>query len=400
MQGRRCKNINFFIKGFAMNKSTSLPDLVIGGLHINPPIIQGGMGVLVSSSKLAAAVSNEGALGVIAAVGTGEEGCSKNMSYQERSFWGLRETLKKARMLSSKPIAVNVMCALSNYEDLVRAAVAEKASAIISGAGLPLKLPGLVKSSKIKLIPVVSSVRAASIICRTWWKKYKRLPDALVVEGPSAGGHLGFSMVEMAKPPVLLETIVGDVLELVKTIKNEHNFNIPIIAAGGIFTGNDIAHFLKLGAAGVQMGTRFVCTDECDASILYKQAYLDCNKEDIIIIESPVKLPLRVIRNAFVDRLRNGGKQTFRCNYHCLKNCIPANSPYCIAQALKNASEGKMSEGFVTCGSNAYRIKNITSVKKLITELVNECLHSIALTKAKVNDQQTQWLKATSIQGV
>lgn len=371
-----------------MNKLTELPDLIIGGLHINPPIIQGGMGVLVSSSKLAAAVSNEGALGVIAAVVTGEDGDQKNMSYQERSFWGLRETLKKARTLSNKPIAVNVMCALSNYEDLVRAAVAEGVSAIISGAGLPLKLPGLVNSAKIKLIPVVSSVRAASIICRTWWRKYKRLPDALVVEGPSAGGHLGFSMEEISRKPVRLETIVADVLKFVETVKKEHNFNIPVIAAGGIFTGDDIARFLKLGAAGVQMGTRFVCTDECDASPLYKQAYLDCSKEDIIIIESPVKLPLRVIRNAFVDRLRNGGKQAFNCNYHCLKNCTSVNSPYCIAKALKNASEGKMSEGFVTCGTNAYRIKSITSVKKLIAELVNECLVCISGNKRQTKQKE------------
>ena len=361
-----------------MEHTITLPDLIIGNLHINPPIIQGGMGVLVSSSQLAAAVSNEGALGVIAAVGTGEDDQFPNMSYNERSFWGLRKMLKKARMQSNGPIAVNVMCALSNYDDLVRAAVAENVAAIISGAGLPLRLPELVSSTEIKLIPVVSSARAAAIICNVWWKKYQRLPDAMVVEGSSAGGHLGFSMKEISVGTKPLETIVSEVLQTTKTIAAEHGRDIPIIAAGGIFTGADIARFLKLGAAGVQMGTRFVCTDECDASPLYKQAYLDCTKEDIIIIESPVKLPLRVVRNPFVDKLRSGGKAEFKCNYHCLKNCTPAHSPYCIAKALKNASDGKLSEGFVTCGANAYRIKKITSVKQLIAELVEECRVSLS----------------------
>jgi len=356
-----------------MGQTAELPDLVIGGLHINPPIIQGGMGVLVSSSRLAAAVSNEGALGVVAAVGAGEEAERGDLSYQEWCSQGLRKILRKARTLTRNPIAVNVMCALSNYEDLVRVAVEENVAAIISGAGLPLKLPGLVPDTGIKLIPVVSSVRAASILCRTWWGKYRRLPDALVVEGPSTGGHLGFSMREISGMPIRLESIVSGVLDYVKTMEAEHGVRIPVIAAGGVFTGSDIARFLKLGASGVQMGTRFVCTDECDASPLYKQAYLNCTQSDIVIMESPVKLPLRVIRNAFVDKVLKGEKTPFRCRYHCLKNCKPESSPYCIADALKNAAIGHLSEGFVTCGSNACRISRITPVKELIAELVAEC---------------------------
>ncbi|MPM24817.1 hypothetical protein SDC9_71303 [bioreactor metagenome] len=361
-----------------MNQTIELPDLVIGELHINPPIIQGGMGVLVSSSRLAAAVSNEGALGVVAAVGAGEDSDLKDLSYREWSMQGLRKILRKARTLTSNPIAVNVMCALSNYDDLVRSAAAEKVAAIISGAGLPLKLPELVPAADIKLIPVVSSARAAAIICRTWWKKYRRLPDALVVEGPSAGGHLGFSMQEISGPPIALESIVSSVLDYVRTVETEHNVRIPVIAAGGVFTGSDIARFLKLGAAGVQMGTRFVCTDECDASPLYKEAYLNCAREDIVIMESPVKLPLRVVRNAFVEKVLRGEKTAFRCHYHCLKNCRPETSPYCIANALKNAAAGRLSEGFVTCGSNAYRINHITSVKELIAELAVECRIGLA----------------------
>ena len=364
-----------------MDQTAKLPDLVIGELHINPPIIQGGMGVLVSSSRLAAAVSNEGALGVVAAVGAGEDTDRKDLSYEDWSSQGLRKILKRARTMTRNPIAVNVMCALSNYEDLVQVAVEESVAAIISGAGLPLKLPGLVPNGGVKLIPVVSSARAASIICRIWWKKYRRLPDALVVEGPSAGGHLGFSMQEIFGPPITLDSIVSGVLDYVKTVEAAHNVRIPVIAAGGIFTGRDIARFLKLGASGVQMGTRFVCTDECDASPLYKQAYLASTREDIVIMESPVKLPLRVIRNEFVDKVLRGEKTPFQCKYHCLKNCRPESSPYCIANALKNAAIGRLSEGFVTCGANAYRIDHITSVKELIAELTAECREQFSIQR-------------------
>ncbi len=361
-----------------MENISELPDLVIGDLTINPPIIQGGMGVLVSSSRLAAAVSNEGALGVVAAVGAGEDYVQQELNYKERSFLGLRKMLKKAKDLSSNPIAVNVMCALSNYADLVKAAEKEGVAAIISGAGLPLQLPGLVESRDIKLIPVVSSDRAASIICRTWWKKFKRFPDAIIVEGHSAGGHLGFSLNELATIPRSLENIVSDVLAVTKEVRSQHNVTIPVIAAGGVFDGNDIARFLRLGASGVQMGTRFVCTHECDAAPQYKETYINSTEEDIVIIESPVKLPLRVVRNAFVDKMQTGKKEPFKCDYQCLKNCKPATSPYCIAKALKNASEGNMDEGFVTCGSNAYRINHLSSVKELIKELVDECFQSLS----------------------
>jgi len=314
---------------------------------------------------------------VVAAVGAGEDSELKDLSYNRRSYLGLRKMLQKTREQTTNPIAVNVMCALNNYDDLVKAAEDEGVDAIISGAGLPTRLPELVKSPDIKLIPVVSSGRAADLICRLWWKRYQRHPDALIVEGRSAGGHLGFSMEEMAQPATSLESIVKDVLAVTARCKQEYDFSIPVIAAGGIFTGADIAAFLRLGASGVQMGTRFVCTDECDASPLYKQAYLECKQEDIVIIRSPVKLPLRVIRNAFVDRMRNGDRKVFNCRYHCLHTCDPATSPYCIAQALKNAAEGNMAEGFVTCGSNAYRINRVVSVKNLIGELIEECLQAL-----------------------
>lgn len=351
----------------------SIPDLVIGNLHINPPIIQGGMGVAISSSRLAAAVSNEGAMGIIAAVGASEFCNQTGLSYKEKSYQGLRTLLQNARALTTRPIGVNIMCALSDYDELVRAAVDENVDVIISGAGLPMHLPELTGDAPIKLIPVVSSVRAASIICRAWEKRYQRLPDAFVVEGAAAGGHLGFSIDELSRNPSL-EMIVSEVIEYLKTIEEKYSRHIPVIAAGGIFNGADIARFLKLGAAGVQMGTRFVCTDECDASLAYKEAYLKCKKEDIVIIKSPVNLPLRVIKNAFVNELMNSTKKPFTCSYHCLKNCIPAKSPFCIAQALAHAAAGNLDNGVITCGANAYRIKKIASVHELISELMDESI--------------------------
>jgi nitronate monooxygenase len=369
-------------------QATSLPDLVIGDLRINPPIIQGGMGVRVSGSRLASAVSNEGALGVVAAVGTGEEWPDRTLSYTARSYVSLRDMLQRTRSLTRNPFGVNIMCALTNYDDLVKAADEEEVAAIISGAGLPLRLPSLVKHKSIKLIPIVSSGRAADLICRTWLRKHNRLPDALVVEGHLAGGHLGFAWDNVVSSPASLESIVQEVLEVAASHAQGGAAKIPVIAAGGVFDGKDIARFLNLGASGVQMGTRFVCTDECDASQQYKEAYLKCRKEDIVVIHSPVKLPLRVIRNSFVDRLLNGTKVPFRCPYHCLSTCEPDQSPFCIAEALVNAYRGDMSAGFATCGANAYRVERIVSVRELIRELVDECrLHLEPAVKPRSDSQ-------------
>jgi NAD(P)H-dependent flavin oxidoreductase YrpB (nitropropane dioxygenase family) len=340
------------------------------------------MGVRVSGSRLASAVSNEGALGVVASVATGEEWSDRSLSYAARSYFSLRDMLQQTKALTPNPIGVNILCALTNYEDLVKAADEEEVAAIISGAGLPLKLPGLVKHRSIKLIPIVSSGRAADLICRSWLKKHNRLPDAFVVEGSLAGGHLGFSMEDVVTPHIRLESIVRDVLSVVERCTKGQGISIPVIPAGGIFDGRDIARFLNLGASGVQMGTRFVCTHECDASLQYKEAYLNCRKEDILIIESPLKLPLRIIRNGFIDRILSGEKVKFSCPYHCLATCEPDKSPYCIAQALINAYRGNMSAGFATCGANAYRVDRIVSVRELIRELVDECrLHFVSTAK-------------------
>lgn len=360
----------------------SLPSLKIGDLEINPPIVQGGMGVRVSASHLASAVSNEGCLGTIATVGTGEEWPDRTIDYTTRSYRSLKAMLKETRALTSKPFAVNIMCVLNNYDSLVKATVEEDVAAIISGAGLPLKLPSLVDNPKMKLIPIVSSGRAADVIARTWSRRYSRVPDAFVVEGPLAGGHLGFKLEDaLAADNKVLDRIVKEVLQVAAEIGETAKRKIPVIAAGGVFDGADIAHFLQLGAGGVQMATRFVCTEECDAAYPYKEAYLKARKEDILLIKSPVGLPLRVIRNAFVDRITGGERVEFRCQYQCLATCDPKTTRYCIAQALVNAYRGNMAMGFATCGANAYRIDKIVTVHELVTQLVKEATDVLAAAK-------------------
>ena len=353
--------------------SNKLPSLIIGDLEIKVPIIQGGMGVRVSASSLASAVSNEGAFGVIASVGLGEEYSDKTLSYKKRSEMALREIIRETKRLTKNPFGVNIMCALTNYDDLVKAAEEEDAAAIISGAGLPLKLPSMVKNNRVKLIPIISSPRAAEIICKSWLGKYGRLPDAFVLEGPLAGGHLGFSFKELENiEDVSLEKMLRDVLVIVSKYEKSSNVKIPLIAAGGVFDGKDIARMFKLGSSGVQMGTRFVCTNECDAAPEFKKAFLDAKEEDVIIIKSPVQLPGRVVKNKFVADILDGKKEPFICKYKCLATCNPDNVDYCIAQALVNAYRGNLGKGLVMCGSNVFRVDKIVSVKELIKELTEE----------------------------
>jgi nitronate monooxygenase len=345
-----------------------LPDLVIGDLVINPPIIQGGMGVRVSSSRLVSAVSNEGAFGVIASVGLGEELLDMTPNYAARAEIGLRQSIQNTKLHTGRPFGVNIMCALTNYDNLAQVSCDEGVAAIISGAGLPMRLPGLISDRHVKLIPIVSSARAAGLICRTWQRRFSRLPDALVVEGPLAGGHLGFSHDEIENVENLrLERLVTEVLALAREYGG-----IPVVAAGGIYDGGDIAKFLRLGASGVQMATRFVCTHQCDAADAYKQAYLECRKEDIVVIHSPVGMPARVVKNDFVERYLRGEKVTFGCPYHCLLTCEPAVAGYCIAQALVASYRGEMDKGYAMCGANAWRCNKVVSVHELIEELVEE----------------------------
>ncbi len=351
-----------------------LPSIIIGDIKTRIPIVQGAMGIGVSMHRLAAAVANEGGIGVISGAQTGFQEPDFRKNNNSANINGLRKEIRKTRALSPDGIiGVNFLAAaVNNYVELVTAAVKEKVDIIISGAGLPKNLPDLVKNSSTKIAPIVSSGKAASTISKIWDRHYNYLPDAIIVEGPEAGGHLGFNMNQLLEDntPTLME-ILKDVIDAVKPFELKYNKKIPIIAAGGIFTGKDIAEFLNKGAAGVQMATRFVVTQECDADENYKQAYINAKKEDLRIIKSPVGLPGRAIYNNFIKKA-DEGLHTIKSCYKCLKTCDPATSPYCITDALIDSVKGDTKEGLVFAGSNVHRISKMTTVKELINELVTE----------------------------
>jgi nitronate monooxygenase len=351
----------------------NLPELKIGH-HISAvPIIQGGMGVGISLSQLAAAVANEGGVGVIAAAVAGIHEPDFATNSAQANIRALTNEIRKARRKTSGILGVNIMVALTDYPDMVRTAIAEGIDIIFSGAGLPLDLPGyLISGSQTKLVPIVSSARAAQILCKKWLSRYKYLPDGFVVEGPKAGGHIGFKEHQIDDPNFSLEHLVSDVIKAVEEFEIKEGKQIPVIAAGGIYNGEDIYTFLDLGVAGVQMGTRFVATYECDADDAFKQAYIDAKKEDIVIIKSPVGMPGRAIHNAFIDSVNQGKKKPFKCPFHCIKTCKAQESPYCIAVALGNARKGKFKNGFAFAGKNAYRVEGIVSVRELMNELISE----------------------------
>jgi nitronate monooxygenase len=348
-----------------------LPVLKIGDLEARVPIIQGGMSVGISLSGLAAAVANEGGIGVIGTALIGMREPDYKSNYLEANIRGMKKEIRKARQMSDGIVGVNIMVVLTNYADTVRTAIEEQVDIIFAGAGLPLDLPEYLKENTCtKLVPIISSARAAKIICKKWLSKYDFLPDAFVVEGPTAGGHIGFKLDQINDTAYSLENLVPEVIEAVKPFEEERDKDIPIIAAGGIYTPEDIEKFIKMGAAGVQLGTRFVATHECDADIKFKQAYVDSKEEDMTIIQSPVGLPGRAVNNKFLDDVVHGKKKPFKCPYHCIKTCDYQKSPYCIAFALLNAQRGNMKHGYAFAGKNAYRINKIISVKELMADLI------------------------------
>ncbi|MCG6187752.1 NAD(P)H-dependent flavin oxidoreductase [Maribellus maritimus] len=354
--------------------------LNIGDLSIKLPIIQGGMGIGISMSKLAAAVANEGGVGVIAAVGIGMFEKDYARDFIEANIRALKREIQTAKEKTNGIIGVNIMVALTNFSDMVKTAISEKVDIIFSGAGLPMNLPEfLTKGSKTKLVPIVSSGRAAEILCKKWKQLYDYLPDAFVVEGPKAGGHLGFKREQLDNPDFALEKLVPEVVSHVKPFEEKYNKNIPVIAAGGIYTGSDIKKIMDLGASGVQMGTRFVTTDECDASQAFKQTYIDSKEEDMEIIQSPVGLPGRAIRNEFIEKINRGEKKPVKCPYKCLKTCNFEKTPYCIFAALMSAMKGNFNGGYAFAGSNAFRSSKIISVKETFDSIIKEFKEAISV---------------------
>jgi len=334
------------------------------------------MGVGISLSGLASAVANEGAIGVIATAGIGQFEPDHFTNYKEANKRALRREIAAARANTKGIIGVNIMVALSDFDDMVQCAVDQKADILFLGAGLPIKLPDTLPLDSLsalhtKFVPIVSSGRAAELIFKSWAKHFNHVPDAVVIEGPMAGGHLGFKKEQINANDYTLEKILPDVISSITPFEQQFGKSVPVIAGGGIYTGEDIYKFIQLGASGVQMATRFVATHECDASDEFKQAYLQCSKEDIIIIDSPVGLPGRAIRCDFLDRVAAGEKESFQCPWKCLRSCDFKNVPYCIARALTNAKKGDLHHGFVFAGANVYRVDKLISVKELISELMD-----------------------------
>ncbi|NMA82591.1 MAG: nitronate monooxygenase [Epulopiscium sp.] len=348
--------------------------LQIGSLFAPVPIVQGGMGVGISLSGLASAVANAGGIGVISGIQIG---------FQEPDFYqnsvranqrALRKEIQKAKEQSPKGIiGVNFLTAMQRYTEMVKIAVEEKIDIIFSGAGLPVELPALIQGSQTKIIPIVSSAKAAAVITKLWGRKYNYLPDAIVVEGPEAGGHLGFSREELEgnTRQTQLPVLIQEVKKVLQPFEAKANRKVPLIAAGGIFTGADIAKVLKLGASGVQMGTRFIATEECDAPPQFKQLYIGLQKGQIGLINSPVGLPGRALQTSFTEEVAKHSIPVKKC-LGCLKTCNPKETPYCISEALVQATKGNQQEGLFFAGTNAYRMKEIVKVEELIGELMKE----------------------------
>lgn len=361
---------------------SSLRPLKIGELTAKHPIIQGGMGVGISLSSLAGAVAKAGGIGIISTAQIGFRDPEFKKRPLEANLRAIGNEFAKARKIAPEGIiGFNIMVATKNYALYVKEAVKAGADIIISGAGLPVNLPELVEGAKTKIAPIVSTAKSASVICKMWDRKYHRVPDLVVIEGPLAGGHLGFSREQLAEygadtsnteaayDQVSYDEEIRRILGVVKEYEAKYQSKIPVAVAGGIYNHKDVMHAMELGADAVQVGTRFVTTEECDAPLEYKQAYIKAKKEDIVITKSPVGMPGRAIRNAFLEKVSEKKEKISFC-YQCLEKCDPTKIPYCITKALSNAAEGKLDEALLFCGSNAYRADRIEMVDEVIADLI------------------------------
>lgn len=362
----------------------------IGELVAEKPIIQGGMGVGISLSSLAGAVAKAGGIGVISSAQIGFREPDFDTDAPAANRRAIEKEMKRAREIAPDGIiGFNIMVAAKQYEEHVKAAVKAGADIIISGAGLPIELPKYVMEAeqklcghlRTKLAPIVSSVKSATVICRMWERRYQMVPDLVVIEGPLAGGHLGFSREQLSELGADTADVertfkkeeydqeIRDIIRLVKDLGQKHMKEIPVVVAGGIYTHQDVMHQLELGADGVQVATRFVTTEECDAPLAYKQAYIDAGKEDIIITKSPVGMPGRAIRNSFLESIRDHRKGPKHCHV-CLQKCKPAETPYCITDALIAAADGRLDQALLFCGSNAFRASKIETVPEVMDSLM------------------------------
>ncbi|MDO4554835.1 MAG: nitronate monooxygenase family protein [Lachnospiraceae bacterium] len=352
----------------------NLKPLTIGDLTIKYPIIQGGMGVGVSRCRLAGAVAKAGGMGVISTAQIGYDEPDFDKHQIATNLEAIGKHVRKAKEIGKDgggAVGVNIMVATKDYDRYVKAACEAGVDAIISGAGLPVTLPGLTEGYEhVKLAPIVSSKKATSVILKMWDRKFHRTADFLVIEGPKAGGHLGFSKEQLDHMDEMdYDKEIIDIIECKKTFEEKYDCKIPVVVAGGIFDHADIMHALSLGADGVQIATPFVVTEECDASDAYKQAYIDATAKDIRIVISPVGMPGRAVMNPFLEAVSKGRQPITKC-FNCLEKCDPKTTPYCITKALTNAVEGDLDHGLIFCGSNVDRLHEMTTVPELMNKLI------------------------------
>lgn len=357
------------------------PSFKIGDLTVRKPLIQGGMGVGVSLSNLAGAVAREGGVGIISTAQIGFKEPDFEEHVREANLRAIRTELAKAREIAPEGvIGCNIMVALKDYEEQARAAAQAGADLIISGAGLPTELPAYVEGTNTKIAPIVSTEKSAKVILKYWDKKYHRTADLVVIEGPKAGGHLGFDReqieryTEEAGGQEAYDEEVRRTIQLVKSYGKKYGCEIPVALAGGIYESADVRHAFALGADAVQVASRFVTTWECDADIRYKQSYLNAEKEDILLVKSPVGMPGRAIRNPFINHVMAGERRKPKKCYGCIKNCNPAETPYCITEALANAAKGEIGEALLFCGADAWKAEKLETVKEVIDSLLDICV--------------------------
>lgn len=344
--------------------------LKIGEKYASIPLIQGGMGIGISLGGLAGAVAAEGGVGIISAAQIGFREADFDKTPLRANLRGIHKEIEKARKIAKGGIVgINIMTAMDGYENYVREAVKAGADIIISGAGLPVNLPEYTKGTNTAIAPIVSTVKSASVILKYWDKKYEKIPDLMVVEGPDAGGHLGFTKEQLNFFHTQeYEKEFGEILNLVKRYEEKYKKKIPVILAGGIDSHEMVERALAMGADGVQVASRFVTTKECDASQAYKEAYIKAEKEDICIVKSPVGMPGRALHNSFLEKVERGEKIPHKC-HKCLRHCNPAEIPYCITDALIQAAEGNLENALLFCGAKAYKITEIQTVSAVMAEL-------------------------------
>lgn len=343
--------------------------LKIGNLVAPVPIVQGGMGIGISLGGLAGAVAKEGAVGIISAAQIGYLDAEFNRNPFEANMRAIKSEFQKAKEIANQHgiVGFNIMVAMKHYAEYVTEAAKAGAELIISGAGLPTELPALVKGYQTKIAPIVSTEKSAKVILKYWDRKHKRTADMVVIEGPKAGGHLGFTNEQMEQYHEEAYAIeIQKILEVTKSYEEKYDCKIPVIVAGGIATKEDMEQAMSLGAQGVQVATRFVTTEECDAEEAFKMSYVRATKEDIQIVKSPVGMPGRAIMNPFMKRVMSGEKITPKKCLQCLHSCKPAEIPYCITEALINAAQGDLDQALLFCGSEAYQATKIETVKDVV----------------------------------